>query len=120
VLDLRAAAPCTLRTQYAEIQLDFAPGGTNGYHALFYDAARHELAPGIRPHVASPGDLDRMEEWARTSSYGAVPPAVAPAVLPPEPEDYDEDIPDARPPAALPPEVDEFAQEIRARRAMHR
>lgn len=122
LVDLRAAAPCTLRTQYADIALDFAPGGTNGYPDLFDDAARHRLAPGINPHVASPPDLERMGEWARTSSYGAAPPAVAPTVLPPEPE-YDieeQDVPPARPPAALPPEHDDFAREIRASRAMRR
>jgi hypothetical protein len=118
VTDLRAAAPCTFRTRHADIALEFFPGGTNGYQDIFDDAGRHSLAPGVNPHVASPDDLDRIEEWARSNSYGAVPPAVAPAVLPPEPEDYEvdvEDVPPARAPVALPPEVDGFAQEIRAR-----
>jgi hypothetical protein len=115
VTDLRASSPCTFRTRYADIALDFFPGGTNGYQDIFDDAGRHSLAAGVNPHVASPQDLDRMDDWARNSTYGAVPPAVAPTVLPPEPEYYDEDIPDARPPAALPPEVDAFAQDIRAR-----
>lgn len=119
VLDLRAAAPCTLTTRYADVELDFAPGGTNGYQDLFEDAGRHELAPGVNAHVASPDDLERIGEWAR-SCFGAVPPAVAPAGLSPEPEYYDEDMPPTRPPAALPPEADEFAEEIRARRATHR
>lgn len=120
VLDLRAAAPCTLTTRYADVELDFEPGGTNGYQDLFEDADRHTLAPGVNAHVASPDDLERMGEWARTSSYGNAPPAVPPAVLPPEPEYYDDDIPAARPSAGLPPEADEFADEIRARRATHR
>ncbi|MDX6689871.1 MAG: hypothetical protein QOG15_1328 [Solirubrobacteraceae bacterium] len=117
--DLRAESPCTFRTRYADIALDFFPGGTNGYQDLFDDAGRHRLTAGVAPHVASPPDLERMEEWARTSTGGHMPPAVAPAVLPPEPHEYgvDDGIPHARPPAALPPEVDEFAQEIRARRA---
>jgi hypothetical protein len=124
VLDLRAAAPCTLKTRYADVQLDFMPGGTNGYQDLFDDAGRHQLAPGVSPHVASPPDLERIDEWARTSSYGAggAPPAVAPPYLPEPAYDLpldpdDSEIPDARPPAALPPEVDEFAEEIRAHRA---
>ncbi|MDQ3678930.1 MAG: hypothetical protein M3401_19380 [Actinomycetota bacterium] len=117
VTDLRAASPCTFKTRYADVRLDFAPGGTNGYPDLFEDAGRHRLAPGINPHVASPSDLDRMDGWARKSSHGSVPPAVAPAVLPPEPKYHAADIPPARAPSVLPPGIDDFAEQIRARRA---
>jgi hypothetical protein len=119
VLDLRAAAPCTLTTRYADVHLDFAPGATNGYRDLFDDAARHTLAPGVSPHVAAPEDLERIDEWRRASS-GALPAAVAPAALPPEPPDVDADIPPARAPAVLPPGIDDFAAEIRASQSMRR
>jgi hypothetical protein len=119
MLDLRAAAPCTLKTRYADVQLDFTPAGTNGYQDLFDDAGRHPLAPGVNPLVASPEDLERMDESARSSSYPAAPPAVAPSVLPPEPT-YVDDIPAARAPAALPPGIDDFAAEIRASQATRR
>ena len=122
VTDLRAAAPCTFKTRYATIALDFAPGGTNGYRDLFADAARHRLGAGVNPHVASPADLDRIDEWARNRP-GAVPPAVPPAVAPavlapePEPEPDDEGAPRGRAAAVLPPEPDGWPQEIRASRA---
>lgn len=78
---LRELAPCSFMTTYADIDVNFKPTGTTGYRDLFQDSARIELAPGARPDVASPEDLDRM-------SHGATPPppALPPAALPPEPD----------------------------------
>jgi len=76
-MDLREVAPCSFMTTYADIDLDFRPAGCSGYPDLFQDAARIDLGPGARPHVASPEDLDRL-------AHRSAPP-VAPASPPPEP-----------------------------------
>ncbi|MEA2218522.1 MAG: hypothetical protein QOJ35_1148 [Solirubrobacteraceae bacterium] len=103
--DLRELAPCSFMTIYADVDLDFRPAGTDGYRDLFQDAARVELAPGARPHVASPEDLDRI-------GHGGAPAPAAPPALPP-PALQPDVPPAAMPPAALPPEPwDE--EEIRA------
>ena len=73
--DLRALAPCTFTTAHAKVELDFAPGGTDGYPDLFDDAARISLASGVNPHVASPQDLARIDRCAHDASQGA-PPAM--------------------------------------------
>ncbi|MDX6718543.1 MAG: hypothetical protein QOJ63_797 [Solirubrobacteraceae bacterium] len=94
-MDLREIAPCSFMTAYADVDVDFHPEGTNGFRDIYQDAERIELAPGARPHVASPEDLDRI-------AHGVAPPA-PPAALPP---------------ATLPPEVELWAdEEIRASRA---
>jgi hypothetical protein len=80
--DLRELSPCTFETSRADIDVDFEPHGTRGYRDLFDDAARIELAPGVRPLVAAPADLARI---ARATSPEA-PYAQPPAVLPPEPD----------------------------------
>lgn len=125
--DLLGSAPCSFATAHATVELDFAPGGTHGYRDLFDDAARAPLAPGVNPHVASPQDLDRIDQWARGAQV--LPPAVPPAALQPEPE-YSEppahanapdDVPVASAPQALPPEPADWPpQEIRASRATRR
>ena len=72
-MDLREVAPCSFMTTYADIDVDFRPAGCSGYPDLFQDAARIELGPGARPHVASPEDLDRLAHRAA--------PAPAPVTL---------------------------------------
>jgi hypothetical protein len=79
--DLHELSPCTFMTSQADIDLDFEPTGTRGYRDLFDDAARMRLARGVNPLVASPQDLERI---ARAGAP-MLPPAQAPAVLPPEP-----------------------------------
>jgi hypothetical protein len=118
--DLGASAPCTFKTAHADVELDFAPGGTKGYPDLFDDAARTPLAAGVNPHVASPQDLERIKRGAR-GAYGDAPPAMAPARPPvPPPREADE-IHAARPPQALEPEPAGWPEEeIRARRATRR
>ena len=120
--DLRATAPCTFTTAHANVELDFAPGGTHGYPDLFDDAARTRLAPAVNPHVASPQDLDRIDRWARGAQNP--PPPVPPAALPAEPEYWystaADEIPVARAPQALPPEPANWPHEIRASRATRR
>lgn len=76
-------APCTFMTSYVDIDVDFQPAGTNGYRDLFQDSSRIQLAPGARPDVASPEDLDRMSSGS--AAMAPVPPALPPAALPPEP-----------------------------------
>lgn len=82
--DLREVAPCSFLTCYVDVDVDFAPKGTGGYRDLFDDAARVELARGIRPIrplVAAPADLERIARAAAP----AVPYAKPPPALPPEP-----------------------------------
>lgn len=81
--DLTEIAPCTFMTTYADIDINLRPAGTNGYRDLFQDSARIELAPGVRPDVASPEDLDRMSHGA--AAIEPTPPALPPDALPGEP-----------------------------------
>ena len=83
-MDLREVAPCSYITRYVDVDVDFEPQGTGGYRDLFDEAARVELARGvrpIRPLVAAPADLERI----RRAVAPAVPYAEPPAALPPEP-----------------------------------
>ena len=123
--DLRALAPCTFTTTHAKVELDFAPGGTNGYPDLFDDAARIRLASGVNPHVASPQDLDRIERLARGAQGGLppdVPPATLPAAaLPPEPDSlHADEVPVARGPQTIPLDPADWPEEIHASRAARR
>jgi len=77
---LHEIAPCSFMTTYADIDVNFQPAGTNGYRDLFQDSSRILLAPGARPDIASPDDLDRMSR-----GDAAPAPALPPAALPPEP-----------------------------------
>jgi hypothetical protein len=88
-MDLRELAPCSFMTAYADLDVDFEPAGSHGYRDLFQDADRYELAPGVRPHVASLDDLDRLAHGAAPAPY--VPPALPPAALPPEPDIWPEE-----------------------------
>ncbi len=78
-MDLREIAPCTFMTTYADIDVDFQPAGTNGYRDLFQDADRFELSRGVRPHVASTEDLERLRHRAGGAPDGPPAPAYEPA-----------------------------------------
>ena len=117
--DLRALAPCTFTTTHAKVELDFAPGGTNGYPDLFDDAARIRLASGVNPHVASPQDLDRIERLARGAQ--GLPPVVPPATLPAEADSFEAaEVPAARGPQTVPLDPADWPEEIHASRAARR
>jgi hypothetical protein len=62
--------------------VNFEPLATGGYRDLFDDASHIELAPGVRPLVAAPADLERIAR----GSAPAVPFAQPPVALPPEPD----------------------------------
>jgi hypothetical protein len=99
-IDLREIAPCSFMTSYADVDVDFRPDGTDGFRDIYKEADRIELAPGARPHVASPEDLDRI-------AHGAAPAAPEPPAAPPA----------ALAPAALSPELELWSdEEIRATR----
>ena len=49
-----------LRTSAGEMKVVFEPEGTNGYEDLRRAASREPLGQGVRPSVASLGDLARM------------------------------------------------------------
>jgi hypothetical protein len=91
-MDLREIAPCSFMTAYADIDIDFEPAGTSGYRDLFQDAERYEIAPGARPYVVSPDDLDRV---MRGTGPGPDSLAITYPTLPP---------PAPRPAPAYPPE----------------
>jgi hypothetical protein len=107
-MDLREIAPCTFMTAYADIDVDFEPAGTSGYRDLFQDADRYEIAPGARPYVVSPDDLDRV--MRRT---GPRPPApeLAYLVAPPAPAPSHEPAPYPPHPTGAPPSEAEVRAE---------
>lgn len=49
-----------LQTRYGELKLVSEPAGTRGYGDLRRAATRERLGRGVRPSVASVGDLARM------------------------------------------------------------
>jgi hypothetical protein len=49
-----------LRTRAGELKLVPEPAGSRGYDDLRWHASREALGQGLRPQVASPGDLARM------------------------------------------------------------
>jgi hypothetical protein len=49
-----------LRTRAGELKLVPEPAGSRGYEDLRWHAGREALGQGLRPQVASPGDLARM------------------------------------------------------------
>jgi hypothetical protein len=61
-LDLTAAGDpvIELRTRAGELKLVPEPAGSRGYDDLRRHASREPLGRGLRPQVASPGDLARM------------------------------------------------------------
>jgi hypothetical protein len=62
VLDPQRTPVIELVSDSGEIKIVFEPSGTRGYEDLRHRANREPLGHGIRPSVASPGDLVRMLE----------------------------------------------------------
>jgi len=58
--DLTPDRVLELSTSAGELQLVPEPAGTAGYDDLRRGASREPLGRGVRPSVASPGDLARM------------------------------------------------------------
>jgi hypothetical protein len=54
------AEPVRLRTRFGRLAVVPQPQGTRGYDDLKRAATREHLGHGLRPQVASPGDLGRM------------------------------------------------------------
>jgi hypothetical protein len=52
--------PVGLNTRAGELKLVPVPAGSRGYDDLRRHASRESLGQGLRPQVASPGDLARM------------------------------------------------------------
>lgn len=55
-----AEQPTTMATPYGELRVVPIPAGTRGYDDLRRAAVREPLGKGLRPAVASRGDLARM------------------------------------------------------------
>lgn len=58
--EIDAEQPTTVATQYGELRVVPIPAGTRGYDDLRRAAVREPLGQGLRPAVASKGDLARM------------------------------------------------------------
>jgi hypothetical protein len=58
--DLDMEQPTTVTTPYGELRVVPMPAGTRGYDDLRRAAVREPLGQGLRPAVASKGDLARM------------------------------------------------------------
>lgn len=58
--DLHADRPTAVATPHGELQVVPVPAGTRGYDDLRRAAVREPLGQGLRPAVASKGDLARM------------------------------------------------------------
>lgn len=56
------AKPLTLDSPAGAVTIVLDPAGTRGYEDLRRKASRAALGDGLRPQVASPGDLVRMME----------------------------------------------------------
>ncbi len=102
-MDLREVAPCSFMTAYADIDIDFEPAGTNGYRDLFQDADRYEIAPGARPYVVSPDDLDRVMRGTGPRPVAPSAPLPSPPVAPAA---YEPPAPRQMPPPIRPPDAD--------------
>lgn len=61
-LDPKREPVIDLKSDAGEIKIVIEPAGTRGYEDLRIRANREPLGQGIRPAVASPGDLVRMME----------------------------------------------------------
>ena len=58
--DVDAEEPTTVMTPHGELQVIPVPAGTRGYDDLRRAAIREPIGHGLRPAVASKGDLARM------------------------------------------------------------
>jgi hypothetical protein len=58
--EVDAEQPTTVATLYGELRVVPVPAGTRGYDDLRRAAVREPLGQGLRPAVASKGDLARM------------------------------------------------------------
>ncbi len=58
--EVDAEQPTTVATAYGELRVVPMPAGTRGYDDLRRAAVREPLGQGLRPAVASKGDLARM------------------------------------------------------------
>jgi hypothetical protein len=58
--DVDAEEPTTVMTPHGELQVIPVPAGTRGYDDLRRAAVREPIGHGLRPAVASKGDLARM------------------------------------------------------------
>jgi hypothetical protein len=58
--DFDAEEPTTVMTPHGELQVIPVPAGTRGYDDLRRAAVREPIGHGLRPAVASKGDLARM------------------------------------------------------------
>jgi hypothetical protein len=58
--DVDAEEPTSLMTPHGELQVIPVPAGTRGYDDLRRAAVREPIGHGLRPAVASKGDLARM------------------------------------------------------------
>lgn len=61
-LDRQREPVIELTSHAGEIKIVLEPAGTRGYEDLRHRANRERLGRGLRPQVASPGDLVRMLE----------------------------------------------------------
>jgi hypothetical protein len=61
-LDPKREPVIELESDAGEIKIVLEPAGTRGYEDLRIRANREPLGQGVRPSVASPGDLVRMME----------------------------------------------------------
>lgn len=61
-LDPQREPVIELTSDYGQIKIVPEPAGTRGYEDLRVRANRERLGHGVRPSVASPGDLVRMME----------------------------------------------------------
>jgi hypothetical protein len=61
-LDPQREPVIELNSDFGEIKIVPEPAGTRGYEDLRFRANRERLGHGVRPSVASPGDLVRMME----------------------------------------------------------
>jgi hypothetical protein len=61
-LDRKREPLIELTSDAGEVKLVLEPAGTRGYEDLRHRANREPLGRGLRPSVASPGDLVRMLE----------------------------------------------------------
>ena len=59
-VELHADEPTTVMTPHGELRVVPVPAGTRGYDDLRRAAIREPIGQGLRPEVASKGDLARM------------------------------------------------------------